>query len=185
MTEKEEQIAAAAIRVFARYGGKRSTMEDVAAEVAMSRQTLYRLFPNKDALMQAAIRYYVEQQWRGVHAQWARCAGLPEKLDVLFEQLVVVAWTVVSQSPDAAELEKGFNDAGREEIQRCAELSKSYIRELLETNAAPRGDTTLTDFDLADFIYAAMAGIKDDAQDVAQIRKRIAVLKAAVLGMVG
>jgi len=111
MTSKEEQITTAAIRIFARYGGKRSTMEDVATEAAVSRQTLYRMFPNKDALVRATIRYYVEVQWRNIHDNWLTSENLSDKLDTLFEQMVIVAWTVVNQSPDASELEKGFSDA--------------------------------------------------------------------------
>jgi len=113
MTSKEEQITTAAIRIFARYGGKRSTMEDVATEAAVSRQTLYRMFPNKDALVRATIRYYVEVQWRNIHDNWLTSENLSDKLDTLFEQMVIVAWTVVNQSPDASELEKGFSVRGR------------------------------------------------------------------------
>jgi TetR/AcrR family transcriptional repressor of mexJK operon len=53
--EKEEQIIAAARKVFARYGYSKTTMEDISAAVEMGKASLYYYFPNKEGLFQAAI----------------------------------------------------------------------------------------------------------------------------------
>jgi AcrR family transcriptional regulator len=50
-----ERILDAAFECAARYGLARTTMGDVASEARLSRQTLYRYFPNKHDLLLAVI----------------------------------------------------------------------------------------------------------------------------------
>ena len=47
----EEAIISAAYRCFERYGIRKTNMDDIAQEAAVSRATLYRHFPNKEALV--------------------------------------------------------------------------------------------------------------------------------------
>ncbi len=50
-----DQICKAALRVFARYGFKRTRMEDVAAELDVAAGTLYRYVTDKRDLYQQAV----------------------------------------------------------------------------------------------------------------------------------
>lgn len=50
-----EQILAAAVRAATIHGVARLSMGDVAREAKLSRQTLYRHFPNKDALIAEVV----------------------------------------------------------------------------------------------------------------------------------
>lgn len=56
-----DQIIRAARVCFARFGVARTRLEDVAAESGISRPLLYQFFPNRQALMDAAINKEVEQ----------------------------------------------------------------------------------------------------------------------------
>lgn len=49
------KILDAARQVFETYGARRATVEDVARAAGISRSTLYRAYPNKDALLQAVL----------------------------------------------------------------------------------------------------------------------------------
>jgi TetR/AcrR family transcriptional regulator, repressor for uid operon len=49
--DRKNRILDAAERCFVRHGFHRSTMQDVAAECAMSPGNLYRYFPSKDAIV--------------------------------------------------------------------------------------------------------------------------------------
>lgn len=51
--EQEAEILAAARREFAEVGVRRASMDSVARAAGVSRSTLYRRFPNKDALLAA------------------------------------------------------------------------------------------------------------------------------------
>lgn len=50
-----ERILAGALAQFEDFGVRRTTMEDVARRVGMSRVTIYRRFSNKDALVEAVL----------------------------------------------------------------------------------------------------------------------------------
>jgi AcrR family transcriptional regulator len=52
---KATEIADAALRQFELFGAARSTVEDIARRAKVSRVTVYRRFPNKDALVNAVI----------------------------------------------------------------------------------------------------------------------------------
>ena len=49
-------ILDAAQRVFEQYGARRANIEDVARAAGVSRSTLYRAYPNKEALLDAVLR---------------------------------------------------------------------------------------------------------------------------------
>ena len=51
MDEKQVAIAEAAIRVISRYGVKRTTMQDIADEAGVVRQTLYNYYKKKDDVL--------------------------------------------------------------------------------------------------------------------------------------
>jgi AcrR family transcriptional regulator len=52
---RRQQILDAALEVFMRYGYRRSTMEDIAREVGLSRPTLYLSFPGREAVFRAVV----------------------------------------------------------------------------------------------------------------------------------
>ena len=49
------EILEAARHVFERYGTRRANVEDVARRAGVSRSTLYRAYPNKEALLEAVL----------------------------------------------------------------------------------------------------------------------------------
>lgn len=50
-----DRILDAARTVFVQYGARRANVDDIAAAAGISRSTLYRRFPNKDALLAAVV----------------------------------------------------------------------------------------------------------------------------------
>src|SRR5260370_41418040 len=57
---REERILAAALQVFARYGFRKASMDDIARSADISRQGLYLRFASTDALFRAAARHELE-----------------------------------------------------------------------------------------------------------------------------
>lgn len=51
-----DQIADAALRLFARYGYKRSSMDDIAKEAGLAKATLYLHFKGKDDVFRAMLK---------------------------------------------------------------------------------------------------------------------------------
>lgn len=60
MTDRKTQIKRAGLAVFARYGLRRTSMEDVAVEAGLSRPALYQYFRNKDDLISACFDLVTE-----------------------------------------------------------------------------------------------------------------------------
>ncbi|GGE31755.1 hypothetical protein GCM10011360_19610 [Primorskyibacter flagellatus] len=56
--EKQARILNAALGVFAAYGLKRSSMEDIAAAAGMSRAALYQHFRNKEDILSTGVRIF-------------------------------------------------------------------------------------------------------------------------------
>ena len=52
---RRDRILAAALEVFARYGFRKASMDEIARSADISRQGLYLHFANKDALFRAAV----------------------------------------------------------------------------------------------------------------------------------
>jgi AcrR family transcriptional regulator len=55
-----ERVIAAAMRCVARHGPSKTGMSDVAAELGVTRQTVYRLYPSTDELLMAVARASVD-----------------------------------------------------------------------------------------------------------------------------
>ncbi|HSA32349.1 MAG TPA: TetR/AcrR family transcriptional regulator [bacterium] len=53
--DSRELVVAEAKRLFHQYGFRRITMDEIAANLRMSKKTLYALFPSKDDLVRAVI----------------------------------------------------------------------------------------------------------------------------------
>lgn len=54
-------ILDAAERVFTQYGARRANVEDVARAAGVSRSTLYRAYPTKEALLQAVLDREIDE----------------------------------------------------------------------------------------------------------------------------
>ena len=82
MNETEQALLDAAMRVFSRYGVKRSSMSDLCEEAGVSRQTFYNNFRNKDDILRALIRSYTERALAGIEAGRGSCQTLGAQLDL-------------------------------------------------------------------------------------------------------
>jgi AcrR family transcriptional regulator len=85
-TDKKQVIFRAALKLFSRYGYKKTTVEDVAAEVGMTKSNLYFYVDSKRELYEQSIRHALKQ-WRDSVA-----TAIAEKNDVV-EKFKVMALT--------------------------------------------------------------------------------------------
>lgn len=63
----KEQILTAAISLFARYGYRKTTIDDIANELDIAKGSMYRYFVNKEDLYHQAVRDVLDN-WRA-HVQ--------------------------------------------------------------------------------------------------------------------
>jgi AcrR family transcriptional regulator len=61
VAEGEDAVLSAAARCFEQFGIAKTSMRDVAAVAEISRPALYRLFPNRQTLVDAVLRQRIEE----------------------------------------------------------------------------------------------------------------------------
>ena len=83
-----KRILDAATVALTRSGADKLTMSDVSASAGVSRPTLYRYFPTKDALLFALARHEQERFDTGLRAAVAAAPTLDEQLERATQYLV-------------------------------------------------------------------------------------------------
>jgi AcrR family transcriptional regulator len=82
-SHKKQEIYRAALKLFSRYGFKKTTVEDVAAEVGMTKSNLYFYVANKRDLYEQSIRHALKQWRDSVAAAIAKKNDAVEKFKVM------------------------------------------------------------------------------------------------------
>lgn len=183
--KNREQIIEAAIGVISRYGVKRTTMSDVAAEANIVRQTLYNLYANKEDLLRAMMRHIGEQSVASIRTETEEADGLEAKLDIFFLHFVIKPFEWLQSSPDAKDIIDGFNDAARDELAKSYENHRVVLQELLAPYKDRIERTGLKLPALADMIQTAAKGAKGTARDKRHLLNLLNSLKVMVLALVG
>lgn len=185
MTATEKHILDAAVRMFSRYGVKRTSMGDLAAEAGVSRQTLYNSFRNKDDVLRALIRSYTDEALGRIEAGLDRARDLGGQLDVIFDNMVVAGFELVSDMPNAQDLVDGFNASGQEEIAASAERFRAVIERVFAPREAALARARLTPSDLADFVQRSAKAAGRSARDRDHLARQLETLKRLCLAAAG
>ena len=82
-TNKQQDIFNAALKLFARYGFKKTTVEDVAAEVGMTKSNLYFYVANKRELYEHAVSNALIQWRDSIAAAILQVDDVVEKFKVM------------------------------------------------------------------------------------------------------
>ncbi len=184
MSIGQEPLVEAAIRVIQRYGIRRTTMHDVAAEAGVSRQTLYTVFSNKEALLRGTVRLIADRSIEAIERDCAADTPLHEQLDVVFRELALRPFQLVHNSPEASDIVEGLTAACAEEVRDAATRSRAVLARLFTPYAAAFADADTSVDAFADFLQTALSGLKKLARDEAHLRESLAMLKRMVLLLV-
>jgi AcrR family transcriptional regulator len=84
---RQDEIVAAAVPIFLRFGYKKASMDAVAAAANLSRQAVYLHFPGKEALFAAVVDNLCESTRQIAHvALWREGLSLSEQLLAAFDE---------------------------------------------------------------------------------------------------
>lgn len=183
MSEKNLKIIEAAMRVFARYGVKRTTMSDIASEADLVRQTLYLSYKSKDAVLCAVIDHVCEQIIAETKENWKTAETLAEKLDIFFENSVISIYRMISQSPDFEDLSSGFGKAGKEAAERANRQKSALLVTILAPHEKALDEVGETPATYAEFIQTTAVHIKHTARDETHLLRLINALKTSILSV--
>lgn len=132
----EERILDAAHACFSRFGVRKTVMEDIAREAELSRGSLYRYFPDRDALHRAVSERETRRFLDDVVARTSRLRSLESKI----ERVALAAMEYLHEHPmNAAMAEtdpETFAVAMTTGAQRLLTLSIEAIVPMVEEAAA-------------------------------------------------
>ncbi len=187
--EKRAAILDAALRLFGRYGYKRTSIDDIASEAQIAKGTVYLSFKSKEEIFRALcedIARRLEDQ-----AQQARDSDAPlaDRILAILEAKFTFAFEIVRSSPHAAELMDSKNRLSGGVFERCSRRHQRILREVIE-EAAGRGEISperygLTSAAVVDLLLAGGHGIEHLATSSPMLRRRLAELVRVVLAGVG
>jgi TetR/AcrR family transcriptional regulator, mexCD-oprJ operon repressor len=121
-------ILEAAAAVFAERG-EQASMADVAAAAGMARATVYRYFPNREALFEALGRLAVEEAGERLEAGRLQDVPVPEAFERAVRALVAVGDYLVvvareNARPDPEEFEQRVASPLRGLVERAQSLEE-------------------------------------------------------------
>ncbi|MCG8493991.1 MAG: TetR/AcrR family transcriptional regulator [Sneathiellales bacterium] len=177
MTDRESIILDASLRLFMRYGVKRTSMGDVAEEAGVSRQTLYNSFKNKGDILRAQIERYTENAIAEINAGTETMEDLGAKLDLVFEQMVVVGFDMMVATPNVQDLVEGIDASSREELEKAAQRFQGAIEQILQPYEQALEQSGLCAADLADFAQRSASAAKRSARDRDHLLRLLSTLR--------
>jgi AcrR family transcriptional regulator len=172
--EARERILAAAERCLDRHGIRKTTMDDVASEVGLSRPSVYRYFADRDDLLIELITRHARALLQRARKSISRQSSLP---DQIVEAILYTAdhgrrdpLTRHVLDPDGTSLGKRMVASGASE--RCrAEMWDPILDAAVANNelppGLPRSDIHLW---LGDVSKLVMRGLEDGEGDVRRYR---------------
>ena len=101
---KETAILTAAFDAFARYGLRRTSMQDIAKGAGMSRAALYLRFAGKEDIFRALARHHFTAAKADIEQALARKASVADTLLAVFVALDGQVSEAMMTSPHAEEL---------------------------------------------------------------------------------
>jgi AcrR family transcriptional regulator len=140
--DARDRILAAAERCIDRHGIRKTTMDDIASEVGLSRPSVYRYFADRDDLLVELITLHVRALLDRAHKTISRQGSLP---DQIVESLLYIAdhcrrdpLTRYLIDPDGTNLGRRMIASGISELLRV-ELWDPFLDAAIAKGELPRG----------------------------------------------
>jgi AcrR family transcriptional regulator len=172
--DARERIVAAAERCIDRHGIRKTTMDDVASEVGLSRPSVYRYFADRDDLLIELITRHGRALLHRAHKSIARQSSFPNQIvqNVLYtaEHGRRDPFTRHVIDPDGTRLGRRMIALGTTEMIR-AEMWDPILDAALAHNELPIGLSRLDiHLWLGDVTKMVMRGLEDGEGDVRRYR---------------
>jgi AcrR family transcriptional regulator len=136
--KRRESILKAAAQVFAEMGYQRTSLEDIADHLDLTRASLYHYFPSKDALLAACLEFGAEEAINRLAETTEAAAGLSpsERLRrVVKTQLMIIT----TDSPELSRLflsPMDWPDNFRTQVRALRERHDEFFRTAIEDGVA-------------------------------------------------
>jgi AcrR family transcriptional regulator len=164
--ERRAELLDAALGVFARYGYRKASMDEVARAAGLSRQGLYLHFPSKEVLFRAVVAFLLDRALQAAEAALAdEAQPVDERLRRAFEAMHGHYMDTVGSTPHLAELLEAARDmVGGLIDEKEGRFVDAVARVLTQAGIAARfSGIGLSARDLAGTLQAVSYGLKHRA----------------------
>lgn len=161
----------ASLAVFARFGFRKTSMDEVARAAQISRQGLYLHFANKEELLKATVRHACESSRADAEKALAADAPLPERLVTAFDEWV--GRYVGRFGADAADLMEAAETIAGAQIEETEKLFLDAVTSALREGglAAAYKPAGVTVRQLAENLANTAGGLKHCADTREEFRE--------------
>lgn len=183
--ERRTALLQAALEVFARYGYRKASMDEVARAAGLSRQGLYLHFPSKELLFREVVNFLIER------TLLAGKAALSDKSRSIAENLVIAFTTMhgefvstLGTTPHLTELLETSTQLVGSLIQdqECA-FHEAVAHAIERAGIAKKWKSAkLSARDLAELLETVATGLKHRVISPADYRERIAKAVRVICG---
>ncbi len=153
---KQVAILTAAFDVFAAYGFKRTSMDDIAKAAGMSRPALYQSFSNKVDIYRAIVTSFCN----GLQAEFLNVVdsekSAPEKLETVFKLAVVEPHAMMENMPHGEEIIGLKQDYAEDIFEDFDTTLNSVFETIIISSNCPKDLSK----DLANMLSQSVAGMK-------------------------
>ncbi len=167
---RREKILETAELLFSKFGFRAVTMEEIAAQVCMSKVTVYGYFKDKQSIFEAVAMRVSDRLLAAVTTELADPGDLADRLSAALISKHMMVWELVRRSAFSSELFLAKSQLASTTFQM---LDDQIIKELTRTLKQHDivGPTTI-----ARILFAAANGIANFASSPRQLKKDISVL---------
>ncbi|MEC7189115.1 MAG: helix-turn-helix domain-containing protein [Pseudomonadota bacterium] len=174
---KRDAVYDAASVVFAQYGFRRTTMNDIAKSAGISRPALYLMFENKEDLFQGLAAHRLDQ---AIDSALSVLQGNGKIADRFRESLLVfeqIFYEPIADSPHGTELmDISLSLASEIMTKKLARFHAALTKSLSEAEA--RGQITFARTPMkprafVELLFTALNGVKKRALNTAEFRKLV------------
>jgi AcrR family transcriptional regulator len=136
-----DQIADAALRLFARYGYKRSSMDDIAREAGLAKATLYLHFKGKDDVFRAMLQLLARRDETRCREVMAMNGPFATRLAALLHAHYGQAYASFGTGEHLVELKAVMASIAGPELQTFDQIFVEFAKRLF-VKAAKAGEIT-------------------------------------------
>jgi TetR/AcrR family transcriptional repressor of mexJK operon len=173
-----ERILAAALTRFARYGFRRTSMADIAAEAGLSRAALYLQFPNKEAIFRGLSEHLHDEALARASAVLAGDGPLADRLRAAIEAKTQRFVEIAYGSPHGSELldenSRLCGDLAARMGERFQALVTAVLRRAARAGEIDLEGVALSAPEAAELFVHGVAGLKGPGVTPERYRQRLA-----------
>jgi AcrR family transcriptional regulator len=182
---KREAVYDAASEVFACYGFRRTTMNDIAQAAGISRPALYLMFDNKEGLFQGLAAFRLNQAIQQALGVLARKGDTKECFIAAILEFENVFYEPIADSPHGAELMDISQSLSSELMMKgLGSLHTAMAKTLSDAEAAGElnfSHSPLKPRTFVELLFTGLGGVKKKASNTAEFRKMVKQLAEVFL----